>query len=282
MKKNKSAIYQNVNYVSDDFKILINTCTTKQVGDAFHEPLEIKYFYEGSSMMMIGSEMIVAQEGDIIITNPFEVHSNIKSEGYSGKYHLLMIDLDFFADNGIFDIDLRSQLLIKGHRFNRRIKSNERLQKLILRAKEELDGKKEHYKIIVKSIMCEFFSLLFRDELDRDISEDLDKNDIRRNLTILPALQKIFCSYQEHLSVDELAQLCSISKYHFCRIFKQQMGITVVQYIIKYRLSVAELMLNTQNYSVREIASMCGFDDLSYFYRCYKRIYGLAPHKIKS
>lgn len=282
MKKTKNAIYQNINYVSDDFKIHISKRTTRHVESAFHEPLEIKYFYEGSSMMMIGSEMIVAEKGDVVIANPFEVHSNITGDVCSGKYCILMVDLDFFADNGIFDIDLRQLLLVNRQRFNRHIKNNDRLGQLMLRVWEELDQKRDHYKIVVKSIMCEFFALLLRDELDSRTSEDIDKDVIKRNLTILPALQKIFCDYQEHLTVDELAQLCNISKYHFCRVFKQQMGMTVVQYIIKYRLSVAELMLKTGNCSVSRVASMCGFDDVSYFYRCYKRINGVAPHRVKS
>jgi hypothetical protein len=72
-------------------------------------------------MMMIGKEMIVAEQGDIVITNPFEVHSSILSDGYMGKYFILMVDLDFFADNGIFDFDLRRELLVNGQRFNHRI-----------------------------------------------------------------------------------------------------------------------------------------------------------------
>ena len=118
---------------------------------------------------------------------------------------------------------------------------------------------------------------------EKDLQQQVLQNAFSESiLTILPALQKIFCNYQDHLTVDGLAQLCNISKYHFCRIFKQQMGVTPVQYIIRYRLSVAELMLHTKNYSIREVATMCGFDDLSYFYRCYKKVNGIAPHKIKA
>ena len=243
MKKTKNATYQNINYVSDDFKILINRSSPKQSEGAFHEPLEIKYFYEGCSVMMIGSETVVAESGDIVITNPFEVHSNITSDSGSCKYYLLVVDLDFFADNGIYDLDLRRQLLVNGQRFNRIIRNNARLQQLILQAKKELDEKKEYYKIIVKSIMCEFFSVLFREELDSKKNEDLDKLVIKRNLTILPALQKIFCDYHDHLTVDELAQLCNISKYHFCRRFKQNLGMTVMDYILKTRIILAKNML---------------------------------------
>ena len=282
MKKEKNIIYQNIEYASTDFKIIINNCTTRQWDEAFHETLEIKYFYEGRSMMMIGKEMIVAEQGDIVITNPFEVHSSILSDGYMGKYFILMVDLDFFADNGIFDFDLRRELLVNGQRFNHHIKNNEHLQSLIVRAKKELDEKKEHYKVVTKSIICELFALLFRNEIYREAAEDLGKDVIKRCLTILPALQKIFCDYQKHLTVDELAQLCNVSKYHFCRVFKQHMGVTAVQYIINYRLSVAELMLNTTNYSISEIASMSGFEDISYFYRCYKRVKGISPNKARA
>lgn len=282
MKKTKTVVYQNIKYNSDDFKIIINDCTTKQHEDSFHETIEIKYFYEGSSMMIIGKEIIVAEAGDIVIANPFEIHSSIANDGYMGKYFLLMIDLNFFVDNGIFDFDLRKELLVKGQRFNHCIRHSECLRQLIIRLKQELDEKKEHYKIVSKSIVCEFFALLFREELYCELSEELGKDVIKRGHTILPALQKIFRDYQNHLTVDELAQLCNISKYHFCRVFKQQMGVTVVQYIINYRLSVAELMLNTRNYSISEVASMCGFEDVSYFYKCYKRFKGVSPNKSRT
>jgi AraC-like DNA-binding protein len=278
----KNVTYENIRYDSDNFKIIIKSCTTRQYEDAFHEALEIKYFYEGRAIVMIGSEMIVAEQGDIVVINPFEVHSSITSDDYMGKYYSFMVDLDFFAENGIYDFDLRQELLVNGKRFNHHIKNNQRLKAIILRVKDEIDKKEEHYKIIAKSIICEFFALLFRDELYIELSEDINKVSIKRGIDILPALQKIFREYQNHLTVDELAQLCNISKYHFCRIFKQHMGVTVVQYIINYRLSIAELMLNSKNYSIGEIASMCGFDDISYFYRCYKRVKGVSPNKTRS
>ena len=124
------------------------------------------------------------------------------------------------------------------------------------------------------------FALLLQNGL-AETENAAPKKALRSYLVIEPALRCIKNEYGRVMTVEELAKLCNISKYHFCRVFKQQMGVTVFQYIVKYRISVAAMMLNTGNYSIGEVASMCGFEDISYFYRCYKRINGMAPHKVK-
>lgn len=232
--------------------------------------------------MRLGSDIISAECGDITIVNPYELHASITNDAYKGKYFLVMVDLDFFTGTGINELDLRQLLLVKRYRFNHRIRNNKRLQQIILRVKEELDAKKEFHRLIISSLLSEFFALLIREELCESATVPYAKDDIHRNNVIAPALQKIFCDYGHHITVDELARLCNISKYHFCRIFKRQMGVTVTQYIINYRISLADYMLKDEKKSIRDIAASCGFGDLSYFYQCYKRVKGMAPGKAKS
>lgn len=281
-KSNDTAIIQqNVEYFSDDFKILVQDATTMTYEKAFHEALEIKYFYEGRSLVMIDSDIIIAESGDITVVNPYELHSNITNDVYTGKYLIMMVDLDFFVGKGINAIDLRQLLLVKKHRFNHYIKNNKALQHIMIRIKEELDGKKEYYQLIVSNLLCEFFVLLIRCSMSGNTYSTVISDDIRKNNVISPALEKIFRDYASAISVDELAQLCNISKYHFCRVFKQQMGMTVTQYIINYRISLAESMLKDKTHGIRDIAASCGFGDLSYFYQCYKRIKGTPPGKAR-
>ena len=52
-----------------------------------------------------------------------------------------------------------------------------------------------------------------------------------------------------------------------------------IQYIINYRISLAETLLKTTDNTIEEIAYACGFEDVSYFYRCYKKIKGVSPKK---
>ena len=59
------------------------------------------------------------------------------------------------------------------------------------------------------------------------------------------------------------------------------MNVTPVQYITEYRVDLAETMLKNTANSVSDIAWKCGFDDESYFSRCYKKIKGVSPKKVQ-
>ena len=283
MKKSK-AIFEKpdrIHRISSEFKLYLHDTNAKTLNTAFHEEFEIKYFYEGSSLVVIDSDMIVAEQGDITVINPYEYHTIITNDTYSGKYLLMIIDLNFFAENGIYSMDLRELLLVKKLKFNHIIKNNSRLQQIILSIKEELDEKKECYRLIVSNLLCEFFALLLRDQI-WVIEPELKGVDSRFQYDIIaPALEKIFNDYRNSISVDELAKICNTSKYHFCRVFKQQMGMTVTQYITNYRISLAASLLRDRKQSISDVALTCGFRDLSYFYRCYKRIKGTTPGKGK-
>ena len=278
-QKNKQTLHQNITYHSDDFKIIASSGNGHNYEKAFHEAIEIKLFYEGRSMIMIDSDIIVAEVGDITIANPNEIHTNIVNDSYKGKYYSLIIDLDFFADTGVSDMDLKHLLLAKHHKFNHHIKNNSRLNRIILRIHEEVTESKEYYRMIVANLLAEMFALLLREELadtHGENHENMHKGDI-----ISPALQKIFNDYSQNITIDDLAELCNISKYHFCRVFKQHMGMTVTQYIINYRISLADSMLKDENQSIKNIAETCGFGDVSYFYQCYKRVKGTSPGKAR-
>ena len=140
---------------------------------------------------------------------------------------------------------------------------------------------KEYYRLTVYHLMSEFFLLLMRERLKREAPRAWTKEKMKRAQLISPALSLIFQKYDRHLSLDDLAAACNISKYHFCRIFKEEMGETVIQYVTNYRISLADIMLQSSDKSMEEVAYQCGFENVSYFYRCYKKIKGASPKKTK-
>lgn len=119
--------------------------------------------------------------------------------------------------------------------------------------------------------------MLLRDfKSDESLNLPLDKN-IRYYELIYPAIRKIRNDYAKKITVDELASLCNISKYHFCRIFKKVTTLSAVNYQTEYRLQVADILLKNTDKSITEIAILCGFEDACYFSRCYKKHTGVSP-----
>ncbi len=81
----------------------------------------------------------------------------------------------------------------------------------------------------------------------------------------------------EEINIDAICSAIPMSKYHFCRQFKKTMGLTVMEYILQTRLTLAKNALRKESKSVSQISAECGFSSLSYFCRVFKEHTGLSP-----
>ena len=91
--------------------------------------------------------------------------------------------------------------------------------------------------------------------------------------------------YSEPLSLDMLAELVYVSKYHLSHEFNRQVGTSVYRYIQKKRLQIARQLL-AQGKRPNEVYSQCGFSDYAGFYRAFKAEYEISPreyaHSVKA
>ena len=83
------------------------------------------------------------------------------------------------------------------------------------------------------------------------------------------------------ISLDELSEELFLSKYYLCRIFKEYSGFTITEYINIFRIKKAvQLLENTQD-SISEVASILGYDSVTYFERIFKKFMNVTPLKYK-
>ena len=78
-------------------------------------------------------------------------------------------------------------------------------------------------------------------------------------------------------SIDEMAEEAHLGKYRFIRLFKQQTGYTPVEYIIRQRILHAQMLFIDGTHTLKEVASMIGYNNLTYFTRSFKIITELTP-----
>jgi AraC-like DNA-binding protein len=84
-----------------------------------------------------------------------------------------------------------------------------------------------------------------------------------------------------NISISCLSQEANLSKYHFCRKFKQCFGISPMKYVISLRIEKAKSLLRIVDYNISQVIYETGFNDHKTFLTHFKRITGLTPSKYK-
>ncbi len=87
--------------------------------------------------------------------------------------------------------------------------------------------------------------------------------------------------YPEDLTIKKMAEVCSFSPSHFMKFFKLTFGTSFITYLKEYRLIMASRLLLSSEASVLEIAENTGFQNLSYFNRSFKAMYGKTPREFR-
>ena len=86
----------------------------------------------------------------------------------------------------------------------------------------------------------------------------------------------------QKITLSDLSYSLHCSTVTLTTHFKQEFGMTIMDYVMDKRMYLAEKLLLENSYSVREIAEMCGFSDSEYFSRCFKSKHGVSPLGWKS
>ena len=79
------------------------------------------------------------------------------------------------------------------------------------------------------------------------------------------------------LPIRELADQACMSEPNFYRIFKQTFGVTPLDYINQQRIELASRLLRTTNRCLSDISTECGFNNLTYFMKLFRREIGASP-----
>jgi AraC-like DNA-binding protein len=125
-------------------------------------------------------------------------------------------------------------------------------------------------ELLVRLVQSQY---LKRVQMDKD-----DKKNFSRQHFLL---DYIHGHLTEKLGVDSLSRKAYMSRNEFFKWFRHQFGITPLEYINRERIKLAKQLLGGQNTTVTETAYQCGFTDVNYFVRLFKKSEGITPGSFK-
>lgn len=87
--------------------------------------------------------------------------------------------------------------------------------------------------------------------------------------------------FSEPVTLEFLAKVFFVSKEYLSKVFKQEYGLNVTDYILQLRMEKAREWITEDQLPIKTVCEMAGYEDVSYFYRVFKKYYGIAPGEMR-
>ena len=246
----------------------------------WHAEYEMIRILYGTLEITLDEKSFPAHAGDTIF-----IHSGILHAGlpHNCVYECLVFDLNIFLKHNpscrpyIQSITDRSAMVY--HYFA--AKKYPQVREVIGNAFDALYHKLPGYELTMFGELYHFFGIVFSQHLY--LSDVPQKNrDYKRIMQLKQVLEYMDMHYASHITLEQLAQSVSMSPKYFCRFFYEMTHRTPIDYLNYQRIEHACNDLITAGHSVTEAAYACGFNDLSYFIKMFKRYKGTTPKKYMS
>lgn len=98
---------------------------------------------------------------------------------------------------------------------------------------------------------------------------------------IRDALEFIGANYRRNVGLSEIAEVLNLHKVYLCRLFKQETGENLVNYILKLRVEEAKRMMLSTNHKLYEIAEHVGYQNIQQFSVAFKKLTGITPREFR-
>ncbi|MBU3138182.1 AraC family transcriptional regulator [Clostridium gasigenes] len=243
----------------------------------WHEDIEIIYLIEGDVKAGVNNELYNLKKDDILIIPPGGVHYFLKEMDYSERaviqFRMSIYDT-FLTGNkdrvAIKPMFNKCRFLSEGDEFYELMRNE--IKSII----KEYEQKDNGYKIFLKARLYDLAGILIRymPKDCEDINYDKQKERLGKLDNVMRYVEK---NYSDKIVLDEIANVAGFSKFHFARFFKENTGMTFIDYLNNFRISMAEWTLINEDCSITEVSFKTGFNSIKTFNRVFKQLKGCTP-----
>lgn len=207
----------------------------------------------------VTGERISARRADVLFISPDSAYRIITKK----PFRHYTVNFDIHKKNSSFKAITTAPGVM-------RLENAERLELIFKRLVNTWSSKNTSYEMLSVGILYELLSELYTAHLGSK-----DKSTER----ILASREYIERHFNEDISLATLARLSDMSITNFRREWAKNFHETAIRYRDSLRLHYAKEYLRSRYYTVCEVASKCGFNDVNYFVRFFKKHTGVSPGK---
>lgn len=142
------------------------------------------------------------------------------------------------------------------------------------------------YPLVLKSLVMKLLIIICRElEGENEVIEEniyncsLESNE-KQNI-VKSIITYMNDNYMNDISLDKISKNMYLSPVYISKIFKEEIGDSPINYLIKIRLSKAEELLKDNTLPVKVVAKRVGYNDAYHFSKLFKKYYGIAPSSFR-
>lgn len=251
----------------------------------YHDYYELYVCLNGSAKVTTSAGEFILNERDFLITPPNIAHSHNPNKSFLSSVSIC------FSANGINDglicnkvgsID-EEQLSILNVLINEYINNYKFQNQYAAPYVKKVEFKDEYaYPQIFKCALEMLLILITRnfESNNNDQVVNYLKEEKEGENEIIKYIKE---HYKEKVVLENIAKEFNYSVGHLCRKFKSEIGDSITNYVIKYRISVAmRLLFERKDLNIESIALEVGFNDVQFFTKTFKKFVGMTPGQYRN
>lgn len=246
----------------------------KQGKNHYHDFFEISIILEGQSEYTIEGETRLLEAGTILLFNPGVYHFEEISEGMANRQIHIGIRR-FSIDRFPRDLFPLEATIIRLSEYE------EAFFQTCREIIKERNERKSGYDVVLKSLVLKLMIYILRDKSTEQLEDTdllLTDEKLERQQLVDEIKLYIETNYQQDITLSRIAEACFSSPATVSRIFKEQLGESPINYLIRYRLEKAKSLLDhATDIPIKETAALVGYEDALYFSKLFKKYYGSSP-----
>jgi len=247
----------------------------------WHEKIELLYLIKGEVVIKCNSLEYSAKKGDLVVVNSNELHQGYRVSE-AAEYYCIIFDTSLLQSRYIDACETKYINPITQNRilFKNKIEKDKAVAKCIHSLIKEYDAKQIGFEMAVKASIYQLLVLLIRNHVQLVLTSKEYDSRMKNLHRFNSILQFIENNYTEKITIDQLCSMVNMSRFHFCRVFKSITAKSLGEYLNLLRINKSEAMLRNSSLNITEAAMSCGFDDMNYFSRMFKKYKKVAPSSI--
>ncbi|MCK7614972.1 helix-turn-helix transcriptional regulator [Roseibium sediminicola] len=228
-----------------------------------HDEFGIGVLLEGAHESVSGRGQVRAETGQVISVNPGEVHDGHPVDGEARRWRML-----FFRPEALASA-FAGLGASPGSEFAYPVLASPSAACAFLDLHTSVSGYSAS-AFVVESLLIEMLSHLVETDIGTQIPSPS---------SVAPAQKLLDAEPEVEASLDDLATLCGLSRFHFLRAFRSATGLPPHAYQVQRRLHMGRRMI-LDGCGLADAANASGFADQSHFSRHFVRTYGYTPGEL--